>query len=556
MGNKTDDLIKRLKREGEERFIKLRAQKLGLDIIDNNTIVEQESLDILSEDTARAANCIVFKHSHTKAHVATTDPETKEFKQVVEYLTTRHYSAVIYLTTTKFLERSWKIYKDIKRNTLTEEGVLNLSTERILDPMSKVTSIKDMSALIQSQLTEKDFFKISLVVEIFLAGALVLNASDVHIEPEEKTVRLRYRLNGVLHDIISFDIAFYNPILQRIKLISGIKINIGDTPQDGRFTIHKDVQKIEVRVSSIPAGNSESLVMRLLDPSKIKLTIENLGMHPLTLQVVREQIARPSGMIITTGPTGSGKTTTLYAFVRSIYNPDKKIITLENPIEYKLQGIVQTQIEGDYTFKMGLNAILRQDPDVILVGEIRDEEVAETAINASLTGHLVFSTLHTNNAAGAFSRLQDLTIAPQTMSAGINVVIAQRLVRVLNQTYTEPDTLTAAQKEVLTVLYNALPDTIKEELGSLVFDNVKKLQSGVLEEEGYTSRVGLYEAIVMNKEIEKAILGGGSAREIREVVSQTQNVLTLAQDAFLKIIKGTISFEEADRVVDLYEQER
>jgi len=243
--------------------------------------------------------------------------------------------------------------------------------------------------------------------------------------PEDDSVRIRLRLDGVLTNIAQLDMETYKAVLTRVKLLSGLKINVKTSAQDGRFSVKIDNREIEIRTSILPGNYGESIVLRLLDPNSLAIGLETLGMHPSLLQVLQTEIKRPNGMILTTGPTGSGKTTTLYAFMRGILSPDTKILTIEDPIEYHLDGIVQTQVNHqDYTFESGLRSALRQDPDVIMVGEIRDREVASTAIHAALTGHLVFSTLHTNNAAGAFPRLIDIGIDPNMAGSAVNVVMA------------------------------------------------------------------------------------------------------------------------------------
>jgi len=256
------------------------------------------------------------------------------------------------------------------------------------------------------------------MLEILIAGALKIGASDIHFEPETEKVRLRYRLDGVLSDIVAIDVLSYEKILNRVKIVSNLKLNINGAPQDGRFTINQKNAVIEVRVSILPSEFGETVVMRLLDPRTIKEGLEQLGIREDLLVLIKEQISKPTGAILTTGPTGSGKTTTLYAFVRHLNNPGTKIITIEDPIEYHIQGISQTQVEPEkgYGFANGLRAIVRQDPDIILVGEIRDAEAADIALQAALTGHLVFSTIHTNNAAGTIPRLIDLGVKPEIIA--------------------------------------------------------------------------------------------------------------------------------------------
>ena len=265
---------------------------------------------------------------------------------------------------------------------------------------------------------------------IILAGAVKLKASDIHIEPEEEQAKLRVRIDGMLQDALSLDNKIYKSIVSRIKLLAKLKLNVSDRPQDGRFSILFKETEIEIRASSLPSEYGESIVMRILDPNSL-VNIESLGLRKDLVKIFNKEIKQPNGMIIVTGPTGSGKTTTLYAILKKLNNPKIKIITIEDPIEYHLKGISQTQVDPKkgYSFASGLRSIMRQDPDVILVGEIRDLETAKIALQAALTGHLVLTTLHTNNAAGTIARLQALGEKPVNIAPAINMAIAQRLVR-------------------------------------------------------------------------------------------------------------------------------
>ena len=283
--------------------------------------------------------------------------------------------------------------------------MLTLSNETIQQMLKKLKTLDDVRVEIGSHAGSKDTHRISRVLEIIMGGALSLGASDVHLEPEEESVRMRYRLDGVLTEVTRFDAATYALISSRIKLLSGLKLNIKNAAQDGRFSIVVNEKEIEIRTSVLPGAYAETIVMRVLDPSTIALPMERLGFDKYLMEIFRLEIAKPNGMILNTGPTGSGKTTTLYAFLRQVHNPGIKIVTIEDPIEYHLPGMVERQVSKDYPFAEGLRSTLRQDPDVIMVGEIRDAEVAATAVHASLTGHLVFSTLHTNDAAGTFPPL-------------------------------------------------------------------------------------------------------------------------------------------------------
>jgi type II secretory ATPase GspE/PulE/Tfp pilus assembly ATPase PilB-like protein len=287
-----------------------------------------------------------------------------------------------------------------------ESGVVSVNDKLIDEWIKVIKSVEDFKRESQKVLAEGKQ-STTKVFEVILAGAYALGVSDIHIEPTDADVRVRMRLDGMLHDVMSIPLTAFHFFRSRLKILSGVRLNSDNKAQDGRFTIRIAGKEVEVRVSLIPGQYGESTVMRLLDPDNIKVDLEVLGYEPYLKKIVFDCIAKPNGIILLTGPTGSGKTTTLYAMLQKVYTEDMKIITIENPIEYKVKGLVQTQVDetsmgagGNYTFGSAMRAVLRQDPDVIMVGEIRDAETADTAINAALTGHLVFSTLHTNTAAG------------------------------------------------------------------------------------------------------------------------------------------------------------
>ena len=312
--------------------------------------------------------------------------------------------------------------------------------------------------------------KISHLLEIILAGAIAIKASDIHIEPEKDRGRLRLRLDGVLQDINFFGLDIYRLLNSRIKLLSGMKLT-STIAQDGRFNIAEGAEEISIRSSLIPGAYGESIVMRILDPKAIQVAIEELGIEPYLFEIVKTEIVKPNGLILVTGPTGSGKTTTLYAFLRKIYSTEINVITIEDPVEYHLVGITQTQIniERGYTFPEGLRSALRQDQDVIMVGEIRDGDTAEISVQSSLTGHMVFSTLHTNNAAGVIPRLIDLGVNPKILVSALSLSLAQRLVRRLCQfCRKESEATTEEAKTVQLVL-----DSIKQEGKNFMNYNIK-----------------------------------------------------------------------------------
>jgi len=389
--------------------------------------------------------------------------------------------------------------------------------------------------------------RISETIELIFAGALSLKASDIHIEPEEEAIRLRYRIDGVLLDIFDLEQQLYGRIISRLKLLSGMMLNERMEAQDGRFEFNLGEREIEVRASVIPGASGESMVMRLLDPTVASFNIDKLMLNPRLAKVMDEQLKRPNGLVITTGPTGSGKTTALYAFLRAVHQPEKKIITIENPVEYKIDGIIQTQTSPDYTFASGLRAILRQDPDIIMVGEIRDREVAETAIHAAQTGHLVFTTLHTNSAVGGFPRLIDLGVDSRIIGSAVNIMLGQRLVRVLCDKCKIQYEATPREKSLIEAILQTYPDGYIIPNPLIIY---KENGCDVCNHTGFKGRVGVFEAIVIDNKVEEAVIRDPREHIIMEA-AVGQKIPTIAQDGMVKVMNGVTSLIELERVVDL-----
>ena len=349
----------------------------------------------------------------------------------------------------------------------------------------------------------------------------------------------------MLADVSRIDLPIYSLILSRIKILSGMKLNVHTRPQDGRFSIKIGENDVEVRASVIPGAFGESVVLRLLNSEQGRITIDSLGIPQNLLSRIVKEIRKPNGMLLTTGPTGSGKTTALYAFLQKIYSPDIKIITIEDPVEYKLPGIVQTQVDGDtYTFASGLRSLLRQDPDVIMIGEIRDSDVAGTAIRASLTGHFVLSTLHTNSAAGTFPRLVNLGVDSRSFGSAINVALGQRLVRVLDPKKTKEAPLEGEDKAFAEKHLATLPEGVEKPS----LPTRQSVPSTDVPGESFVSRIGIFEAIFMDDQLATFLKTDPSESEIKKEVLR-QGTLTMAQDGVLKALQGITTIAEVRRVV-------
>ena len=530
--------------QGSEDTYQATAHKLGLPFSDLSTApIDTGALGLATEEESRAGNLAIILKTGVALTVATTDPSKIESLEIIKNLKSRGFTINVIMTSPTGLAHAWQRYVNLKHVDTFEVGSIDIKEEELAELQSKIGSIKDLQQQVAS-------VSITKLLEILLAGALKIGASDIHFEPTQENARLRYRMDGVLEDVTTIDSASYEKVVNRLKVLSHLKLNVQKAPQDGRFTIREGGIDIEVRVSILPSEYGETIVMRLLDPRSIKVKLEDLGMRPDFQKMVEEQLAKPTGAILTTGPTGSGKTTTLYAFVTYLNSSEEKIITIEDPIEYHITGISQTQVDPSkgYTFADGLRSIVRQDPDIILVGEIRDNETAEIALNAALTGHLVLSTIHTNDAAGTIPRLIDLKVQPQIIAPAIRMAMAQRLLRKLCENCRVKKPLAEGRLEKIKTDLEPIAKQFK------VPDLTKKIE--IFEPKGcekcnntgYKGRIGVYEAFHVTPEMEKLIMTNPSMASITELAIQ-QGMITMRQDAYLKLLEGVTSFDEIERIL-------
>jgi type IV pilus assembly protein PilB len=543
---KIDDLLHR----EEEDLVQILSSKYGVNYVNLLAIsINTDALRLIEEKTARERLMAAYAISDKKLKIAARNPDDEKTLEVVKGLEEKGYIIEINIASTQSLEKAWKMYNDLSFAYESRAGSLEISNEEVATIIEQAKNLPAIVDILNSSVSGKKAYRVSRILETLVAGALSIDASDIHMEPEETYVELRYRLDGVLTEVTKLDTETYNLLLSRIKLISGMKLNIKKDSQDGRFSIRLPSGEVEVRVSILPGAYNESVVMRILNPKSINVPLEDLGINEKLLNILKREMDRPDGMILTTGPTGSGKTTTLYAFLKRVQTPGIKIVTIEDPIEYHLPGIVQTQTnEKGYNFAEGLRATVRQDPDIIMIGEIRDNETASIAINSALTGHLVFSTLHTNDAAGTFPRLIDLGINSKVITSALRIAMAQRLVRKLCQ---------FCKKEVMAEgeTKNKIDQTLSEiEDKNYIPANTTKIYTPVgcdkCNQIGYKGRTGIYEAILTDDKIENAVELNPSEREIWQA-AKGQGILTMKQDGILKILQGMTSMEELERVISL-----
>jgi len=506
--------------------------------------ITADAISSVPREQAERAKTICFLNTGSEIRIGAINPSFPEVEEIRYELAERNKAnAVVYQISEHSFQAALHIYDTLPSIRKIVKGV-SISAEEI----SRFADVKSFDKL-QAAL---DGANVTDIVAILISAALNNRSSDIHVEAEEKEIAVRFRIDGVLVRVASIPSEQWVRMISRIKLIAGLKINITSEPQDGRFTIFLENEEVDVRVSTIPTAYGESVVMRLLRSTATTINLSSLGLRPPYDAQLFHEIERPNGMIITTGPTGSGKTTTLYAILRKLNTPDVKIITLEDPVEYKLEGIAQSQIDHtkDYTFSKGLRSILRQDPDIIMVGEIRDLETAETAIQAALTGHLLLSTIHTNDAAGAIPRFMSMGVKPFLLAPALNCIIGQRLCRTIHEKCKEEikldDATLARVKKTLSAISHK--SGIKVDIDKLNFWHGKGCDE--CNNLGYKGRIGIYEILIMSPAIEKVILSGSVSEYQMRELAKDAGMITMAQDGILKALDGLTTVDEVYRVAE------
>ncbi len=534
----------------QENLTKFQAYLLGIPFINiEDQTIPIDVLNIIPEQIARAHNIIAFKKNDNVLEVAMLDPDDLI---TIEFIKKSQPSLKILprLTTPSSIKNALKQYQqnlDIEFKDIIKPGLKNINPIR-----ENETVVQKKEELIKAA----QELPIIGIVDSLLKHAILEGASDVHIEPSENQVLVRFRIDGILHDVMNLPVATADGIVARIKVLSNLKLDEHRLPQDGRFKIETEDYKYSLRVSVLPVFNGEKIVMRLLQENVKAQTLEELGFEGRAFKIVKSNLSKPTGMMLITGPTGSGKTTTLYSMIDILNTPDVNISTVEDPVEYRMPRINQTQVNPKIglTFASGIRALVRQDPNIIMVGEIRDNETAELAINAALTGHLVLSTLHTTGAAGAIPRLIDMQVEPFLVSSTLNVIIAQRLVRKfhgdkekyrLNQVDLENLSKYCNLERILGILKEEKLVKPKENLKDVELYRPKKSKSS---SSGYKGRVGIFEVLEVNEAIKELIIKKASTKEI-ETQALKDGMRTMIEDGFVKAVKGMTSLEEVLRVI-------
>jgi type IV pilus assembly protein PilB len=525
-----------------------RAKALGLPLLSAAPReIGRPILDIIPEEAARKYRMVAFRKEKGVLHVAMTDPQDFEALNVLRFLAEKEQLGIeVYLTSQEVFDEVAKHYTGT--DAALKDAIKSLKKE---DEVINVKSVARKGA-------DAEVFQdapIAKLVEVIVKHAIENRASDIHIEPIEGSYRVRFRVDGLLRAQLVFPLEVGRAVISRIKILSNLKIDEKRKPQDGRFHFDGEKVSVDLRVSSLPVIDGEKVVMRVLDKGSNVSDLEKLGLWGRNRNVLETKIREPFGIILITGPTGSGKSTTLYAFLQILNKEERNIITLEDPVEYFVEGINQSQIRPEigYTFANGLRSILRQDPNVIMVGEIRDDETAELAIHAALTGHLVLSTLHTNDAAGAIPRLVDMNIEPFLLASSLQVVAAQRLVRRICEHCKEEAPLTKIQMGRMEGLFR---DIAPEEVKAYGLDPSQKVVfyrgKGCEEcgQSGFKGRIAIYEVIAVDEDMRAIITDkNGNDADVRKAAAE-QGMLTLKQDGILKALQGITTLSEVERVTE------
>lgn len=541
----SEDKIKKVELEQEERLAMQIAKVNNLTYLSAHgatTVVP-----IIDKEEAKNAGAVVIKEDEANLYIAVRNPKDKNTQNSIEELKKQYEHIEVFVISETTLNQLIESYPE------KHEGGGEALTEKVYisdSDLAKFAKVDITMHEVEDILKNISKTDISKALEVLLSNTINMGTTDIHIEPQEKTTVVRIKIDGLLHEVATIEEHMYKLMLSRIKLLSDLKLNIHDQAQEGNFSVAFENRDIEIRTSILPSEYGEDIALRVLDPKSI-LSLEELGMRRDLFNILKKYLTYPQGLILVTGPTGSGKTTTLYACINFVKQEGTKIITIEDPIEYRLEGITQTEVneDEDYTFASGLKAILRQDPDTLLISELRDISSAEPALQATLAGRKVFSTLHTIDAAGTAPRLIDMGADPSTVSSALSLSMSQRLVRRLCENCKKLQKIT---DEEYTAMSNMLKEIPKNIPGATLSKDSKL---GVPKKEGcarckgtgYKNRIAVFELFSASKKVREKIMGNPTEDEMRTIMKE-QNETNMLQDAVIKILDGITSTDEVKRV--------
>lgn len=544
-GRREEEVLLEKKIVSEDFLFELKSASLKIPL---KTVSPQDvSLKILEtipEESARYYKMIplVMKGNHLE--IGMVYPDDIKAREALEFLTRQtKFTYKVFLITLHNFEVLLKKYRTLRRE-------VSRALEELESEMKDKKTASKMRKTEFERVVEEA--PISKVVAVILRHAVDGKASDIHIEPGEDRVRVRFRLDGVLHASIFLPVRVIQSVIARIKILANMRIDETRIPQDGRFSTKIEGRQVDFRVSILPTTLGEKAAIRILDPGERKVSFDDLGIIGRNLKVIKKAMERPYGMILATGPTGSGKTTTLYSILSLLNSEEVNISTLEDPVEYYMEGVNQSQVRPEigYTFSNGLRSMLRQDPDILMVGEIRDEETASLAIHSSLTGHIVLSTLHTSNTLGVVPRLIDMSIKPFLIPPTLSIALAQRLVRKLCPECKKKVKPNSGVKKLILEEIGALPPVIRKDINvTQDFDIYEPVGCKKCNKTGYSGRIGVFEILEMTEQLADIILKEPSEASIYKE-AQRQGMMNMKQDGVLKVLKGLTSFEEILRVAE------
>ncbi len=542
---KLDSSLAKINRAAKEKATQEKATSMGMNYVDiAATPINPDLLKIIAPEVAKTNLLIPFYRLGKKLRITVAHPTNPATREVINQLKQQGYLININLSSDEGIMEALKLY-ETDQYVVKKEINTRLDEAKIKNLESELADLSQLGEKIKNANSEEAAYLICV-------GALRAGSSDIHLEAEDKYVRARFRVDGLLHEVFRIDKSIWSNLSNQFKYQSKLKVNVSNIPQDGRFNFQVNDRKIDVRVSVLPTEFGESFVMRLLDSGRHLVTFEELGYSGQYLEKIQKLTEIPHGMILMTGPTGSGKTTSLYTILSKFNDPQAKIITLEDPIEYHLEGISQSQIneKGGYTFASGLRSILRQDPEVIMIGEIRDLETAETAAQAALTGHVLLSTLHTNSAIETIPRLSNIGLPAFMIAPALHAIIAQRLARRICPNCQEQKPIPAAEleelKKVLATIQTVrpaetitIPDTLPVAKGCDICSHT-----------GYRGRVAVVEMLEVDFEIKDLIMNKASLTKIIEA-ARRKGMITMREDGLLKVLQGQTTLEEVHRVTSI-----
>jgi len=536
-GDSPEDIIGRERIVPDEQMATLKSELLKVPYkkIDPNALNDQ-LMGLVPEETARTYHAVPISMQDGLLILGMLHPDDTKAQDAMKFIARQnHVNLGVYLISYNDLQAALRKYSPYR--TEIESAVRSLNVKEGSGGQQAIELEGGDSA---------DAPIIKIVADTF-KEAVLNKASDVHIEPQQKTLRIRLRIDGDLHEVASLPGELAQPVTSRVKVISSLKIDENRVPQDGRFRAKLFDREIDFRVATFPTPLGEKIVIRVLDPTSGLKSFENLDLLDPTRATIKKGLAKPFGMVLITGPTGSGKTTTLYAFLQSLNTEDVNIVSLEDPVEYFVPGINQSQVRPEigYDFASGLRQILRQDPDIIMVGEIRDGETAGLAVQAALTGHVVLSTLHTNNAAGVIPRLIDLKVEPFLLPVSLNLIIAQRLVGILCPDCKKPEEAVPDIQKAIKIALEGLPSEVISQF-TAPYQIYHAKGCATCKGRGILGRTGIYEALLVTKELEEVMTTGVTTQKITALAKQ-QGMITLRQDGIVKALKGVVSIEEIIR---------